>query len=382
MSRGQGRLFRPTWNGRTSAVWWLDYAARGARHRESSGTTSRRDAARILRDRLGDRETGKLVGRPDRVVLASYTTAAGGAQQLAGGLRWLHETQYELDGLRSKARIMQCWHHLERLLGADCPALDVTPTRLDAYAKTRLAEGAARATLNNELAALRRAFNLARRKGLIGAAPVIELAAADNVREGFFEEDDFAAVLLELPAYARPVIRFLRVTGWRVSEALALSWDRVDWEAEGIRLAARQTKGKRARLFPFGLAPDLKSVLEAAWAARDGVCVFQGPRRGAPLGYTTLLHHWQAATKRAGCPGRLMHDLRRTAARDFRRAGVDEGTIMVLCGWRRREMFDRYNIIDEQDLAAAVAKRFGNGKRTASEAASPADPARLSSGAT
>ena len=34
---------------------------------------------------------------------------------------------------------------------------------------------------------------------------------------------------------------------------------------------------------------------------------------------------------------------------------------MMLCGWRTRSMFDRYNTIDEADLAAAVAKQFGNG---------------------
>ena len=66
-------------------------------------------------------------------------------------------------------------------------------------------------------------------------------------------------------------------------------WDRIDWEQHGIRLSARQTKGKRARLFPFALASDLKAVLEAAWKAREGPFVFQ--RNGTPIGYTTLVHH-------------------------------------------------------------------------------------------
>jgi len=49
----------------------------------------------------------------------------------------------------------------------------------------------------------------------------------------------------------------------------------------------------------------------------------------------------------------LIHDIRRTVARNLRRAGLSEGEIMKLCGWKTRAMFDRYNIIDEADLAAA-----------------------------
>jgi hypothetical protein len=37
---------------------------------------------------------------------------------------------------------------------------------------------------------------------------------------------------------------------------------------------------------------------------------------------------------------------------------------MKLCGWKTRDMLDRYNIIDSSDLSRAVAQRF-NGKVTA-----------------
>jgi len=107
--------------------------------------------------------------------------------------------------------------------------------------------------------------------------------------------------------------------------------------------AAADTKGEDARTFPFALAPDLKRLLEAQWVARDGLFVFH--RDGRPI--RTFRRAWDRATARAGLAGRLVHDLRRTAARDFRRQGVSEGEIMKLCGWKTRAMFDRYNIIDE-----------------------------------
>lgn len=81
-------------------------------------------------------------------------------------------------------------------------------------------------------------------------------------------------------------------------------------------------------------------------------------------------------------PGRLIHDLRRFAARDFRRAGVSEGEIMKLCGWETRSMFDRYNVIDEPDLARAVARRFANGTPSPRPEPPASDSASLTSSAT
>ena len=65
-----------------------------------------------------------------------------------------------------------------------------------------------------------------------------------------------------------------------------------------------------------------------------------------------------------GRVGRIFDNLRRNAARDRRRAGASEGEIMRLCGRRTGSMFERYNIVDEADLAAAVAKRFEKANAT------------------
>ncbi len=350
MSRGQGRAYQ------RHSVWWIDYSVGGMRHREPTGAATKKDALDLLRVRIGDRQAGKVIGRPDRVVLAQYETGEDGTQRLVGGLRWLHETQYDLDGLRSKERMRQAWDHVEKFFPPPTRVTAVTPLRLDEYAKARLAEGAARQTVNNELAALRRGFNLAIEKGLLATAPKIKLAKVQNARVVFFEQGEIAAMLLELTAYIRPIIQFLNTTGWRVMEVLGLTWDRVDWERQGVWLSARQTKGKQPRLFPFGLAPDLKAVLEAAWEMREGPFVFQ--RNGKAISYTTLVRHWRGAAKRSGCTGRVRHDLRRTAVREFRRHGVDQDTIMALCGMKTPSIFARYNIVNEADLAEAVAKRF------------------------
>jgi len=155
-----------------------------------------------------------------------------------------------------------------------------------------------------------------------------------------------------------------------------LTWDQVDTDAGIIRLAAADTKGGDARVFPYGLAPEIVLLVEARWQVRDGALVFH--LDGRRIGEGALRGAWKRACKRAGLDGRLVHDLRRSAARDLRRAGISEGEIMKLCGWRTRSMFDRYNAIDEQDVARAVAKRF-NGRQTANTGTPTSPPGSLSS---
>lgn len=346
--RGQGRVYRPKVRGRATAVWWLDYSTYGERFRESSGTTEKHEALRMLRRRIASREDGKLIGHPGRVTF----------QTLREGL----ERHYQRQGNRSLVRAKQALGHLERFLGAGRRAADITPHLVNRYFEQRITEGAARSTTTYEVRILGAALSVAVDERLLAVRPTFRLPQVRNARTGFFEDGDFAALVLELPPDIQALVRFLRLTGWRRSEALGLTWEQVDFDGSVLRLAATDTKGGYARLFPFALAPEIKQLLEAQAQHRDGLFVFH--RGGRRIGVGALRSAWKRACKRAGLEGRLVHDLRRSAARDFRRAGVSEGEIMKLCGWRTRTMFDRYNIIDEDDLAAAVAKRF-NGKQAA-----------------
>jgi hypothetical protein len=59
--------------------------------------------------------------------------------------------------------------------------------------------------------------------------------------------------------------------------------------------------------------------------------------------------------------------MRRTAARNLRKAGVAEGVIMRVGGWKTRSVFERYNIIDQADIRDAMEKLENAQRKTSAE---------------
>ena len=351
-TRGLGFVYQPvyidkrTGERRTAATWWVQYSVRGKRFRESSGSSNRVDAVKLLKRRIGNASQGRTIGPQ-----AEKTRFKQLTQMLID--------DYRANGRRSLKRIKASVGHLLAFFGDEF-AMDVTGDRIASYVAFRQDEKAAPATINRELAALKRAFRLGEKVGKVIQRPEVSMLREDNRRKGFFEADEYRAVLKHLPEELKPVIQTAYITGWRIaSEILTRQKHHVNLEAGWLRLEPGETKNGEGRNFP--LTPELREVL--AQQIEKTRLIEQKTGRIIPW----LFHRdgnpirdfrgaWASACKSAGVPKRIPHDFRRTAVRNLERAGVPHSAAMAMVGHRTESIYRRYAIADEVMLKEGAVK--------------------------
>jgi integrase len=155
--------------------------------------------------------------------------------------------EYRANGRRSVDRAdLSCRHLLRYFKGRS--AVSVTGADIPRYADLRLREKASPATINRELAAVRRAFRLAVLQGLLLMAPPVPGLRENNVRTGFFEPEQFEAVCRRLKDIEADLVRFCYHSGWRTkSEVFPLTWAQVDWTGGLVRLEPGTTRSRSPR---------------------------------------------------------------------------------------------------------------------------------------
>jgi integrase len=164
--------------------------------------------------------------------------------------------------------------------------------------------------------------------------------------------------------------------GWRVrDEVLTLARRQVDLDAGTVRLDPGTTKnddGRVVYLTPaltaaFAEQLDRVRILErklgriVPWVfahATDGPINPKTGQRRYVAGdrVRDFRRAWRTACRRAGCPGMLRHDFRRTAVRNLVNDGTPEKVAMTITGHKTRSVFDRYHIVAPEDLRAAAAR--------------------------
>lgn len=346
-----------------SGNWFARFYLHGKQIRETTGTADETEACRIVLNRLdelGAHRAGikKFVGPEQKKITVNDLLDALKVRFTAQG----RNTPRFLSNLRPMAE----WF-------GDYRAVELTSTDIDKFiihaqqhgrrknptkplgvhggrpCSTRPAKAS---SINRSLQLLGQAYKLAIRNGRLTSAPRIERQSEiGNARQGFFSNMELRSVVSNLPEYLQDYVLFAYLTGWRAGECKSLSWTELDGDV--LKLRAENSKNGTSRAVP--LVGELQELVNRRRLQMSSKTSLIFHNNGLRIG--DFRRTWRTACQLAGCPGRLFHDLRRSAVRDMVRAGTPESVAMSISGHKTRAMFSRYNISSDKDQRQAMLDR-------------------------
>ena len=326
--------------------WWIKYYVNGERVLESSGSDDIAVAQKLLAQRNAELLTDTWNDPKKRKItvadlyhaletdyrINAPTVAIGADKATRAERRW-------------KARLEKHFGHIR--------ARALTTDTLNKYVVWAQGEGLTNATINRDMAALRRAFYLAQEAGKIERVPKFPHLTEANPRSGFVEEAQFRKLISNAKElWLRALVTTAYTFGWRKSELLNLRCKQVSLTERTITLNPGETKNDEGRWVP--LEEDLFVLLHALLIGKKGTDFVFTRNDGSRV--RDYRDDWTALCKAADLPDLLFHDLRRSGVRNMIRRGVQQKIAMLISGHKTPSVFQRYNIIDETDIRLAVQK--------------------------
>jgi site-specific recombinase XerD len=149
-------------------------------------------------------------------------------------------SHYRVNGRRSVGRKEDAAIHLRRFFeGVKLDQIDCD--LIARYVSSRQNEQAASATINRELAVLRRAFKLAQLAGKVMSRPEGLLCPRKTIAEASSKISNINRYWTTSQSVLRPVIQTAYVTGWRAnSEILTLQKHHLDLESDCLLLTPEE----------------------------------------------------------------------------------------------------------------------------------------------
>ncbi|HXN99305.1 MAG TPA: tyrosine-type recombinase/integrase [Candidatus Acidoferrales bacterium] len=383
--RGGGHIFKPKYKTksgvRESRFFYIQYYRDGARYVENTHSDKITAAKGLLRKRLGSEAF--IAPKAEKITF----------DELAADVI----TNYEQNERNSLHRLHRSIAYLTKFFRGQ-RAININGATASEYAVLRrkqpgeegsregISTGAAIATVNRELAALRRMFNLGKKNGKVRfVLPTISLTKENNTRKGFLEHEQYRQLRAVLPEYARSVLVAMYYTGMRIGEVLAIQWNQVDIDEREIRLEPGTTKNDEARTLPlhgellevvrmqrevhdrkFPTSPWLFSHggkrIKNFYKAWRTSCVKVGLGRNVcsscsgEIDQSGACPQCSAKAAKSKYVGLIPHDLRRTGVRNLIRAGVSRSVAMRISGHKTESVFNRYDITSQGDLREAAQK--------------------------
>ncbi len=310
------------------STWWMSFMYQGQQVRRSTGTADKRLAEAILGKVRCQIVEGRFFDKPkeqERTLMELLD-------------RYLSEHAARR---ANHYRELTSVKNLKVFFGN--PMLDqITPKLIVAYKNQRYTDGVKPATINRELATLKKAFNLARREWeWCTDNPVcrVSMERENNTRVRWLTVEEEARVVNAASAWLREVLVFALHTGMRQGEILGLTWAGVDL----FRRTVTVFKSKNGERRTIPLNQTVLELLKHKYGTRSGdtTLVFPSEAR-TRLNASNIRRSLNLALGKAAITDFHFHDLRHTCATRMVQAGVDLYKVQRLLGHKSPTMTQRY----------------------------------------
>lgn len=329
---------------RRGKTWWMAYVVDGRQHCESTGTTNKRLAQKILNLRVTE------------VIEGRYRLPKSNPPKLN---EWASQFLDTISHQNTKRTYKSCVNTLNKFFGP-VQLSQIGTSRIEEFKIARSKAGAGPAIINRNLAVLRRMLKLAARQRLIARSPFEEIDFLNEIstrREAIvlsFEEQ--RRLELVAPPLLRTLIVLLAETGLRVrKEALALKWKDVDLADEVLNVRESKTRAGK-RIAPLTL--HCKETLRE-WMRMTGpnfsIYVFANPN-SPTVNLKSVRKSWQRALKSAGLEWRPIYDLRATFSSRLTAAGIPDTLVAGMLGHSSPSIVRTYSKVLDQFRRQAIGK--------------------------